>query len=154
MKGYLIDAGARSITEIDYTYKSMRDYLPGGLCIAATFQGGDVLYVDDEALLHEATVAFRVKQRRDGQPMLSNGVLTGRDNPDPRSNNTLPPSMTPAQLAAQIEWLTLEQALAWFQQRAGQPAVTITTAGRKKVLATWGDMMRNLEGKADGYKPY
>lgn len=155
MKAYLIDAGRRQIEPIDYTYNTMRNWLPGGICIAATFANGDVLYVDDEGLLKPAAVAFRVKRRPDGQPMMSNGILTGRDNPDPRSTDTLPPTSTIAALAKEIEWLDVETALDWFRERAAAPAVKVTeTGGSIEVVASWGAMLANLEGRVDGYHPY
>lgn len=145
MKAYLIDAAARTITPIEYTYASMREHLPGGICIGATFPNGDVLYVDDEGLLQPATKAFRIRKRRDGQPMMSNGILTGPDSPDPRSNDTLPPGMTIEELADEIEWMTVADALTWFRRRAPGAAVTSGDA----VLATWGDFVAVMEGTAD-----
>jgi hypothetical protein len=38
--------------------------LPGGITIAKIFANGDVLYVDDEALLHPVKVAFRLRGAR------------------------------------------------------------------------------------------
>lgn len=145
MKAYLIDAAARTIVPIDYTYTSMREHLPGGICIGATFDNGDVLYVDDEGLLQPATKAFRIRRRRDRQPMMSNGILTGRDNPDPRSTNTLPPAMSIEELAGEIEWMSVDDALTWFRRRSPGAAVTSGDA----VLATWGDFIAVMEGTGD-----
>src|SRR4051812_16889381 len=50
MKGFFVDAGRREIVPINYTYDTMRMWLPGGITIARVFDNGDVLYVDDEAL--------------------------------------------------------------------------------------------------------
>ena len=149
MKGYLVDAGKREIREIEYTYTTIREHLPGGICIAQVFPNGDVLYVDDEGLLKPAVVAFRLHCRRDGQPMMSNAILTGPDDLD----DTLPPGMTPAELQASIQWLTVEEALAWFRAKADDPAVTITAGKRRDVIASWAQMLANLEGRPGGYRP-
>lgn len=148
-RGYFVDAATRTIAPIDYTYKTLRSYLPGGICIAQIFENGDVLYVDDEALLRPATVAFRIRCRADGQPMMSNAILTG---PDSRET-TLPPGFRPADLEREIEWLSLDQALDWFRARASEPAVIETFKDVRIVHAVWGDLLRNLEGQPDGYDP-
>jgi hypothetical protein len=150
MKAYLIDAAQREIRPIDYADGSyFRQYLPGGICIAWVYPNGDVLYVDDEGLLKPATCAFHIKARPDGQPMMSNGILTGRDT----DTLTLPPEFTLAEIEVQIEWLTVEQALAWFRAQAGLPAISSQSPGReKRVHAVWADLLRNLEGDK-GYQP-
>jgi hypothetical protein len=149
MIAYLVDAGARTITAIDYQYDTMRQHLPGGLCLGTVFENGDVLYVDDEGCLRPATVAFRIRRRPDGQPMMSNGLLTGRDDHE----TTLPPEYTIEQLQAEIEWLTIPEALAWFEAMAKQPCV-ISRVGDDPVMihAVWADLLRNLKG-GDGYHP-
>lgn len=149
-KGFFVNAKARTIEPIEYNYSTMRSLLPGGICIGIVFPNDDVLYVDDEALLKPAWVAFRIKRRHDGQPMMSNGILTGRDYGD----TTMPPQFTAARLLAEIEWLDLDQALAWFRARVDQPAVTSIANGQPaETHAHWRDLLRNLEG-GDGYKPY
>lgn len=150
MKAYLIDAGARTVTPIEYQRGAdFRKWLPGGICIAWVYNNGDVLYVDDKALLKAATVAFRIKARPDGQPMMCNGILTGRDD----VNDTLPPEFTLAAMETEIEWLTVDNALAWFRAKAEEPAVTSTFGGRREVHANWSELLLNLEG-GKGYKPY
>lgn len=143
MKGYLVDAGKRCITPIEYEYKTMKQHLPGGICIAQVFPNGDVLYADDEALLRPATVAFRLKGRRDGQPMMSNGILTGRDSID----DTDPPLSSIVDLLDEIEWLTVDEALVWFRAKSNDPAVTMHTAEGTQTLADWAEFTRNLEGQ-------
>ena len=122
---------------------------PGGLTIGWVFDNGDVLFVDDEGLLHPATVAFSIRARPDGQPMMSHGVLTGRDHLD----DTLPPEMSTAQLAKEIEWLDVKDALSWFRTKADEAAVSVQARGGvREVMALWGDLLRNMEGE-DGYRP-
>ena len=82
------------------------------------------------------------RARPDGQPMMSDGILTGRDHGD----TTLDPRMSLAELAAEIEWLELPDALAWFRAMAEQPAVTSTLRGETIVHARWAEFLRNLEG--------
>ncbi len=152
MKAYLINAGARTIEEFEWNYGVINHYLPGGITVGHIFDNGDVLYVDDEGLLHPATVAFSIKKRPDGQPMMSNGILTGKDEEFPK-DDTLPPAFTMAQLRDEIEWLSVDQALDWFRAVAKKAAVTLTTDGERQVLANYSDLLRNLEG-GEGYKPY
>jgi hypothetical protein len=150
MKAYLIDATARTITPFDYErYGTFTDYLPGGLCIGHLFANEDVLYVDDLGLLRPAECAFRIKGCLSGQPLMSNGILTGRDT----THTTLPPTFSIAEMAEQIEWLTVDEALDWFRARQDQPAVASTTSdGTYTVHAHWSDFVRSLEGR-DGYDP-
>lgn len=153
MKGFLINADTRRIEPLEYEYTTMRQWLPSGICIGQVFANGDVLYVDDECLLRPAERAFRIKVRPDGQPMMSHAILTGRDSDDPHSNDTLPPSFTAEELAAEIEWLTVDQALDWFRRKAAEPAVTMSGSETgTTVLAVWGDLLANLEGR-EGYRP-
>lgn len=154
MKGLLVDADARAIEAIEYQYGTMREWLPGGISIGHIFPNRDVLYVDDTGLLKPAEVAFRIKGRADGQPMMSNGLLTGRDNPHPDAKvGTLPPTFTIDQLAEHIEWLTLVEALDWFKAKADQPAVTRHVHGQEpEVIAYWRDILTNLMG-GKGYSP-
>lgn len=147
MKGYWIDAAERTIKEIEWTDQSFQVMFEGGPTIGATFPNGDTLYVDDEGLLHPATLAFRIKQRPDGQPMMSNGFLTGRDHGEIINGDfverTLDPEMTIEALQAEIEWLTVEEALAWFHEQADKPAAFIN--GRPVTL--WGEFLEQLEGR-------
>lgn len=144
MKAYLVDAGARTVTPIDYGYSALREWLPGGLTIAKMFDNGDVLYVDDEALLHPVKVAFRLRDSTDEmQPFVSNGVLTGRDEGD----TTLPPLMSADELAKHIVWLTVEEAMNWFRKRADHPATVASFGGEVHVLSRWGDFLSEMEEK-------
>jgi hypothetical protein len=145
MKGYWIDAAARTITEIEWTDESFRTMFPGGPTIGAIYPTGDVIYVDDEGLLHPATVAFRIKRRPDGQPMMSNGFMTGPDHGEIIDGDyvekTLDPVMPMGDLAQEIEWLTVPEALAWFRKQADNPATFIN--GRP--VGAWRHFLSALE---------
>jgi hypothetical protein len=145
MKGLFVDAGGRRITPVNYTYASMWEWLPGGITIARIFPNGDVLYVDDEALLHPVKVAFRLRDSTDDmQPFVSNGLLTGRDH----GKKTLPPAMSADELAQYIVWLTVEEAMHWFRLRADRPAAAITLEnGEVHVLKRWSDFLSGMEDK-------
>jgi len=146
MKGYAIDAGARTIKPVEYQdFTTMLEYCPGGICVGHIFKNGDVLYVDETGLLRPATVAFRIKKRVDGQPMMSNGFLGGPDAPDGES--TLDAGMTVAELENEIEWLTVQQALGWFRARAHKGAQFIKSGDEPaQVLNTWATYLKILEG--------
>jgi hypothetical protein len=145
MKAYFVDAGKRQITRINYTYDTMRMWLPGGITIAKVFGNGDVLYVDDEALLHPVKVAFRLRDStEDMQPFVSNGLLTGRD----KGETTSPPVMSTDELAQHIVWLDVEEAMRWFRVRADRPAAAITLEnGEVHVLKRWSDFLSGMEDK-------
>lgn len=147
MKIYWIDAGKREIREIEC--EEVHTLFKGGICIGAVFGNGDALYVDDEGLLRPATVAFRVRRRPDGQPMMSNGALGGPDHYDGVNETTLPPVMSIADLEREIEWLTVEEALSWFRARVNEPSVLVDGVP----VATWAEHLSYLEGKPfPGYK--
>lgn len=151
MKAYWIDAGARTVSPIDYVDGTLHRLFEGGIDIAAQFESGDVLYVDGECLLRPATVAFRIKRRPDGQPMMSNGAMTGPDRGEMINGDyveaTLPPIMSLTDLEDEIEWLTVEQALDWFRAKAktAQPAVTVNDTS----LATWGEFLEIMTAKKE-----
>ena len=150
--GYLIDPLTRTVSLTDASMETMRKHLPGGLTVAWEYDNGDVLYVDDEGLLRPATMAFRIRARKDGQPLMSRGVLCGPE-PDPFVDATLPPGSTLAEIEAEVEWLTVDEALAWFRARAAQAAATWEDGrAAPEVLAVWDEFLRNLEGKR-GYRP-
>jgi hypothetical protein len=148
MKIYWIDAAKREITEAEASNNDLYKRFPGGLCIGATFANGDVLYVDDEGLLNKATVAFRIRRRRDGQPMMSNGALSGRDDgkivDGELIETTLDPAMSLDELQDEIEWLSVDEALDWFRARVNEPAVLI---GNEPVM-DWSGFLAHLEGKS------
>lgn len=142
----LIDADKREIRYVPCKdYRDMKKHMPGGICIGWVFRDttGDVLYVDDEALLHKAKRAFRWKLRRDGQPMMSHGLITGRDD---IVETTLDPEITLEQVAQYVEWLTVEEALSWFAAKADEPASYVTDGRTKTITSHWATFLRNLRG--------
>lgn len=150
-QAYLIDPLTRSLREIAGGYEATKEYMPGGIAVAWRYPNGDVLYADDEGLLRRASMAFRIRSRPDGQPMMSRGIVHGPD--DLWSDQTLTPRSTMADIEADIEWLTVEEALAWFRAKAAEPAMTREQGGNPvEVWATWADFLRNLEG-GRGFHP-
>lgn len=147
MKIYWIDAGKREISEVELGDRRLYELFPGGICIGGVFASDDVLYVDDEGLLNKATVAFRIRKRPDGQPMMSNGALVGRD--DARTvdgdlvETTLDPAMSIAELQDEIEWLSVDEALNWFRARGNEPAVLINN----EPVTDWSEFLAALEGR-------
>ena len=154
MKGYLIDATARTVTEVDYEYGTMQRWLPGGIEIGWVYDNYDVLYVDGEGLLRPAEKAFRIKARPDGQPMMSNGFVTGADGYENGKGTTLPPRFTIADIEARIEWLTVSEALNWFRHQGTRTAVSLVEegTGQSQTAAGWHEILANLEGHK-GYDP-
>lgn len=155
MDAYFIDADLRRITPWTYQYGDMGPKVGGSITIGHVWLNGDVCYVSDDSLLKPARRAFRIKAQSDGQPMMSNGITTGKDNADPEAEiGTLPPMFSLVDLEREIEWLTVDEALRWFRLRASEPAVTRTISGRKtEVIATWQAILDNLEDRAGGYHP-
>jgi hypothetical protein len=151
---YYVNALERTINETEYSHGKLHQLLPGGITSAQRFRNGDILYVDDEGLLRPATRAFRLARGRlDGQPMMSDGLLVGAEAPQDFYYER-PPAMTIAQLQAEIEWLTIEEALDWFRVRVREAAVTRREGGGPDVvIADWSSFLRNLEGKSGGFQP-
>lgn len=154
-RAILIDAANREIKYVPCQgYLDMRKHLPGGITVCWVFhdQGGDVLYVDDEALLRPAVCAFRWKLRPDSQPMMSNGLLTGRDNATIDNDGdlveeTFDPLLTPEQVAQYVEWLTVDDALSWFRSKADEPAGYVTDGRTRIVTSHYSHWLRNLTAK-------
>jgi hypothetical protein len=155
-KVYIIEAEKKKVGEVEVDdagiQSLMRKWLPGGLTVAWVFQAtGDVIYVDDEGLLQPATVAFRIRSRPDDQPMMSHGIMTGPDSP--MGDVTESVRMTVKQVTAQLEWLTVEEAMAWFYARRDRPSVTVQSGDEAPVvIATWQGIIDNLTG-GKGYDP-
>lgn len=144
-QAYLIDAAARTITMFEHeNFEGLIAHLPGGLTLGARFPNGDLLYLDDMGLLEPATKAFRLKSRKDGQPFMSNGVLKGMNDMDEHGREScLPPRFSIAELQAEIEWLTVEQALNWFRAMESETALSING----QPVATWTGYLAMLEGR-------
>jgi hypothetical protein len=155
MDGLFIDADARRIIPYHYQYSDMGPRLGGNIAIGYVFANGDVCYVSDDGLLKPARRAFRIKARGDGQPMMSNAIVTGRDNPDLDSDlGTLAATFTVFELLAQIEFISVDEALRWFRIRASEPAVTRKVPGQPlEVIARWQSILDNLEDRPGGYSP-
>lgn len=154
MEGVFIDADFKSITPWRYAYGDLGPKLGGSICIGHVFASGDVLYVDDAGLLKPARRAFRIRSRKDGQPMLSHGIVTGRDSNTEDGLGTLPPRLSIPEVEREIQFLTVAEAMNWFYARAAEPAVTRQVPGKPlEVLARWSDIIKNLEGQPGGYNP-
>ena len=145
-KGFLIDPARRVVEPLnDVSYDKIKSYFPGGLCLGAQYPNRDVIYVDDEGLMHPATVAFRLRSRPNSQPFMSMAVLSGPDNNDESGTND--PGTTIEHLISDVEWLTIPEALNWFRDRSAGPVFTLTTGdGEVVVLSTYQDFIVCMEG--------
>jgi hypothetical protein len=152
MNCYLIDPAARTITRHAYTYKSLRTFFPSGVfCSACRLPNDDVIYVDDEGMLHPLLPSFRFKSQggANTQPLIGPGVVTGVDT----DHGTADPRSTIAALERDIEWLTEDQALDWFKSRVDEAFSSITTfspggVAHTEALGHFCDLLPTMKGDA------
>ena len=106
-KGYLIDAQNKNIREVEYhSLAEMRELIGGHIELAHMHNTGDVLYVDEEALIKETPYYFWYAHRTD-QPLFGNGLLVGREiegEEYPEGYTTLPPKMSLLQLTVRVRF--------------------------------------------------
>jgi len=156
-KAILIDAARREIREVDYEPHGPRDVRTAlecnapGICVGWAFTTGDILYVNDEGILHPARTFFRWRPRPDGMPYVGNGLIVGREVEDFDNDTwyTENPEVTIEELRDCVEWIDRRQAAAWALEHADDPGQTITTfghdgkPGETVVTTTMGELWAN-----------
>lgn len=150
-KALLIEPHTREIKEVEIDgYKGMLPFLPGGITFGGDTACGDVLYVDEEALLRPITCAFRWKALDVEQPYVSRGLLVGREtrNPEKQETVTLDVMTSIQELRERVEWMTVDQALQWFANNGNEPAVSLTNSFGTTVLATNRDFLATMQPEA------
>lgn len=81
-KAIIIDPKARTLryTQVDVKRDgSLRAIVGGYIEAAYSWPSGDVLYVNEEGLLHPAAHFFRLSLRGDALPIAGTGVIVGRE---------------------------------------------------------------------------
>jgi hypothetical protein len=156
-KAIFIDSEKRELREIDLPQReamsdAIRKLLGGWLTTAWTWPNDDVLFVDDDALLKPTRYFFRISTRSDGQPLGGHGVVVGheiidRGNGDWLGNADVGISIV--DLRPLIDFLTREQAEAWFQGNASEPMITISSVSpdgkiQTEVITRAGTMIREM----------
>lgn len=152
---YLINPSTQQITPFSYEVgQGFDQYLPGGMTVGWCYESGDILYVDDEGLLRPAEAGFRIRSSLDGQPIMSKGILVGREIDLGDTYIVAPPTMTIAEAHDEFQFLSKDVLLEWFRAKANDPAISVSVSGQPtQIIAYWRDILRNLEGKAGGYQP-
>lgn len=80
MQGFLIDPETRTIEAVEYSGDYHQIYKLLGIELFTTVtlnEAGDVVYVDDEGLLHDPTFFFTLKDYP--QPLAGKGLVLGTD---------------------------------------------------------------------------
>lgn len=149
MKAIHIDVTSREIRVVDYSgIDDLHRLIGGYIAIAATFDNGDVIYVDDEGMFKAQTGFFTVRGAE--QPFAGNGVLVGREM-NPNSAATADPETSIAKLAALVTFMSRFEANAWAEENDNQPASQFTDleSGQTTVLTTWGQLFREMPRKEE-----
>jgi hypothetical protein len=139
MIAYFINPADKTVSQIELEgWDGIRAKLGGYLEIAARWDNGDVLFVDEEGFLKPQELYFRITERPD-QPFAGVGVMVGREQEDGGEDNH-PPSMTLQQLSSRVTFLSRAAVVELLR---GRPQGTITdlTTGETEVLSTWDDML-------------
>jgi hypothetical protein len=152
-KCFHIDSTAKTITETTYAdYRDLQRYVRGTLTIGFAFENGDVLFVDDEALLKPQAAFFTIPGQQ--QPLGGNGVLTGRDSfgPDGEGEGTDDPTTTAEELAKIVTWMSVAEAAQWGRDHADVPAVSVISYEdgevRKTVMQSYGTIFERATAPA------
>lgn len=91
MKAILIDSEQQEIRQVEYHHPAEWQRLIGGpIQLAHAWPNGDVLYVDEEGLLHSPRYFFAIPERTD-QLLAGNGLIVG---PEINHEGAEPPSIT------------------------------------------------------------
>jgi len=139
-RAIVIDAEKRELRYIEIPDGSnslpiLRDIVDGWISVAYTWNDKDVLYVDDEGLMKGREHYFRLFDRTDGQPLAGNGVILGEEVIDEEGDfvNYLDTRLTIEFLSSRVQFLTKQQAIAWFKGNASEPMITVTTIDADKI---------------------
>jgi Domain of unknown function (DUF3846) len=150
MKAYHIDVTAREIRVVDYDgLKDMQRLVGGYICLAATFDNGDVVFVDDEGFFKQQSGFFRI--RGVDQPLAGNGVLVGEEL-NPNSPKTADPATSLEEATALVTFLSRTEAEAWAQENDSRPASQFTDldTGETTVLTTYGQLFSEMPKPEEG----
>lgn len=155
-RGYLIDAAARTVTEIEIDgLKGLQAAVGGYICQAFSWPTGETLYVDDEGLFKPQQHFFRF-EGRDDQPLAGNGVVVGPERYDDEGEYvaTDPPTFPIDEVRRRVSFRTRDQVDAWGKANASEPAQTITYTNERgevvtEVLARFGSLFGDMPRPAD-----
>ena len=130
MKVIVIDAAARTIEHHELAdTKAVLSFFPNGISYCGALNTGDVVYIDELAMLTPAEHFFVAPCS--SQPFPAKGLITGPDADDGKS--TLDVRCSIEELRASIQWLDRAAFEAWANDRGRGAA---TSAGGK-TLETW-----------------
>ena len=133
MKVIVIDAAARTVEHHELAdTKAVVNFFPNGISYCGPLDTGDVVYIDELAML-TPTEHFFVAPCS-SQPFPTKGLITGRDADDGKS--TLDVRCSVDDLRASIQWLDRAAFEAWANDRGRG---TATSAGGK-TLETWSGL--------------
>jgi hypothetical protein len=153
MKAIKIDSATHEISVVEYAdTKGLHDLVGGFLEIAWMSDAGDVLFVDEEALMKPTEHFFRFGLRSNPQPMGGHGVIVGRELVDKEGEwiGQADPGISVARVTELVQFLTRAQAEAWGRGNASEPAVTMQMLDRRgrvterKVIARYGELFGQM----------
>jgi hypothetical protein len=129
----VIDAERRDLHYVDLpnppeSLPFMKEIIGGWISCAHFWRGsGDVLYMDDDGLLKEPKYFFRLTDYG-AQPLAGNGIVVGEEITDDDGDwvGYADIKMKIGWLRQRIQFLTKEQAVAWFRGNASEPMIAVT----------------------------
>jgi hypothetical protein len=149
--GYLIDSEHQEIRVVSATTnEELAAFTGGGLEIACLWRSGEVCYVDRNGLLKPQDAFFRIPERRgDTMPLPGNGLVVGREIEDFETGEYwhADPSFSIEALAAQVVFVTFDQAKAWGKANASEAAITLDSSKGHEVLTRFGEMFAAIQRK-------
>jgi Domain of unknown function (DUF3846) len=147
MQAILIDVEARSVRAVTHDgLADLQSMVGGSIATAWASERGDVVFVDDEGLFKVKKGFFRI--RGVDQPMAGNGVMVGPDRYDAHGEylGNDAPTLTLAQVAALVRFMTRAQVDAWAKANASEPAASFTNldTGETTVFRHYGGLFNDM----------
>ncbi len=133
MKVIVIDAAARTIEHHELAdTKAIVDFFPNGISYCGALDTGDVVYIDDLAMLTPAEHFFVAPCNP--QPLPTKGLIVGPDANDEKS--TLDVRVSIDELRASIQWLDRGAFEAWANDQGRGAAISADG----QTLRTWSEL--------------
>ena len=145
---YWVNTTDKTITEVSCHNLADLQKLVGGYIEAAyEWPTGDVLFVNEEGLLAAERAFFRVGDR--DTPLAGNGVVVGPE-ADDDSGELTSPTITLAQLHAQIRFLSAAEVKAWAKAHSSEPMITFQGSddAEPTIIARAGDLYGHKPGRS------
>jgi len=155
-KVLLIDAAAQAVREVQSSgLADLQKMIGGHIEIAHVWESKDVCFVDEHGTFKPQKHFFRLAQRGD-YPFAGNGVVVGPEVYDDEGEylGDADVTLTVAEVAAQVIFLSRVQADAWGKANASEPAMTFMSIGEdgqieEEVIGRMGSLFAEMPQPED-----